>query len=1257
MLVSLLPVTTVGTFASPSEQENGGADDLFTISNQKELYEFAKRVNAGETGLNAALIADITVNRNVLKDDGTLSEGADKFLPWTPIGSNENRYVGFFDGQGHTISGLYFSDTDAAYAGLFGYIGENGRIENVGIIDSYFLGKSYVGGIVAFCMDGSIIDCRNAGTVSSKEATDPTKVGGICGILSGMKLKKAIISGCINTGSVYGGSSEEATTGGICGRNDDHGTVYKCCNAGNVSGSDLTGGIMGFNANETYGCFNTGSVSGAKRTGGIAGYAGGRSGLIAACYNTGTVTGNDEVGGIAGYAADDVIGTYNTGSVTGSSRVGGICGGYDPAYFHGNCSLTGSVTGSSDGENADIFTDGTVCETLNTAIETRTKIQIRFYRGPDKPELAFDPDTDSEGNYMIGNKSELYWFAIRVNAGETGINAVLTDDITVNENILKDNGTLSENTDKLFGWIPFGSDGSRYVGKFDGRGHTISGLYYSDETDNYVGFCRVLGGNGNITGLSIADSYFCGRTYVGGICGRNYGNITDCHTDVPINAAGFAGGICGGNNNNISNCSNTGTIVAKIPPDEDEDINTGGICGYSVRGRIIGCYNAGSISGVRQTGGVCGNNRAGKVTACYNTGSVNGTNRVGGICGTEYLDLDSISAAVYPSISGCYNIGSISGDSNVGSICGSIGSGNIYDCRFNSETSDLKATASAEGRCEISNTDGDTSAHFADGTVRDLLNNAIKDKTDVRFYQNADDSYPKLCTNHRYNDDCVCTVCGYKTTGPAITRIANGETYCMSATFMAKNCTVVKDGSTVMTPDGSGVYTLLPGTHTLTAMKDENTFVTVTVTVSRTHSADADDHDCTTPVVCKYCGTVIVQASGGHVFGNELYYDESGHWYGCRNDGCDYAEAKIAHSGTDDGDCTTPVVCVCGYVITPAKSEHSLGGEWHHDENGHWHECTNGNCDFAGTKTAHSGTDDGDCTTPVVCVCGYVITPAKQEHSLGEEWHHDENGHWRECTNEGCDFVSPKTAHGGIDDGDCTTPVICECGYVITPAKQEHTLGEEWHYDKDGHWHECTNGNCDFATSKTAHDGIDDGDCTTPVICECGYVITPAKHEHTPGDWVSDGNGNHTLGCAVEGCNVSIRAESCADGDHDHKCDLCKAKLTDHVGGIADCKNKAVCEICGERYGEINPDRHSDLAHVSAKPATDDTDGNTEYWHCEDCDRYYSDSDGENRISKADTVIPVVPKTGAEGIIILFFVLLTVAMICMTATVKRRKRS
>ena len=85
MLVSLLPVTTVGTFASPSEQENSGTDDLFTISNQKELYEFAKRVNAGETGLNAALIADITVNRNVLKDDGTLSEGADKFLPWTPV--------------------------------------------------------------------------------------------------------------------------------------------------------------------------------------------------------------------------------------------------------------------------------------------------------------------------------------------------------------------------------------------------------------------------------------------------------------------------------------------------------------------------------------------------------------------------------------------------------------------------------------------------------------------------------------------------------------------------------------------------------------------------------------------------------------------------------------------------------------------------------------------------------------------------------------------------------------------------------------------------------------------------------------------------------------------------------------------------------------------------------------------------------------------------------------------------------------------
>ena len=95
---------------------------------------------------NAILTKNITVNEGVLDavNKGKVSES--NFIEWEPIGKHDNYddvYTGTFDGQGYTISGLYFNDTKASYVGLFGYIGDEyyghkGKISNVGVSDSYF---------------------------------------------------------------------------------------------------------------------------------------------------------------------------------------------------------------------------------------------------------------------------------------------------------------------------------------------------------------------------------------------------------------------------------------------------------------------------------------------------------------------------------------------------------------------------------------------------------------------------------------------------------------------------------------------------------------------------------------------------------------------------------------------------------------------------------------------------------------------------------------------------------------------------------------------------------------------------------------------------------------------------------------------------------------------------------------------------------------------------------------------------------------
>ena len=86
-----------------------------------------------------------------------------------------------------------------------------------------------------------------------------------------------------------------------------------------------------------------------------------------------------------------------------------------------------------------------------------------------------------------------------------------------------------------------------------------------------------------------------------------------------------------------------------------------------------------------------------------------------------------------------------------------------------------------------------------------------------------------------------------------------------------------------------------------------------------------------------------------------------------------------------------------------------------------------------------------------------------------------------------------------------------------------------------------------------------------------------------------------------------------------------------HTGGTATCTEKAVCEVCGKAYGEPDPKNHTDRKHIPAKAATEDAEGNIEYWYCEGCNKYYSDKDGTKEITKADTVTAKLPKTPPTG--------------------------
>ena len=351
-------------------------DAVYEISNAGQLYWFAGLVNgtlsgvAQNTSANAVLTKDIVVNKNVLKSDGTLNDGT--FKEWTPIATSASPYTGIFEGQNHTISGLYFNQEDSYDVGLFGR--NNGKIANAGILDSYFYGTSKVGGVCGNNYTGTITNCYNTGSVSGL---------GTLGGVSGYNYTGRITN-CYNTGNVSGSSG---FVGGVSGDNSK-GTIINSYNAGSVSGLEYVGGVSGDNdTGSITDCYNIGSVSGSEgNVGGVNGYNNG--GTITNSYNAGSVSGIERyVGGVNGWNNGTITNCYNIGSVSGSGYVGGVNGWNNGTIT--NCYYDSTIyTGAAIGKNSS----GTVTKVEGKTIDEFKTGEIAYLlsQGCTIDEVTYD---------------------------------------------------------------------------------------------------------------------------------------------------------------------------------------------------------------------------------------------------------------------------------------------------------------------------------------------------------------------------------------------------------------------------------------------------------------------------------------------------------------------------------------------------------------------------------------------------------------------------------------------------------------------------------------------------------------------------------------------------------------------------------------------------------------------------------------------------------------------------------------------------
>ena len=246
----------------------------------------------------------------------------------------------------------------------------------------------------------------------------------------------------------------------------------------------------------------------------------------------------------------------------------------------------------------------------------------------------------AENPYQIGNAAELYWFAGLVNGTLEGVkkdasaDAILTTDITVNKGVLDANKNLVSESD-FIEWTPVGNNIYAYTGTFDGKGYTVSGLYFNNPNSSFVGLFGFIGAKGKISNVGVLDSYFQFGEYGAGVCGINNGELQNCSNSSTVigNMEQGIGGVCGKNayDGIIENCFNEGTVRATTEEGTFVFGGVGGVCGINEMSTIKSCYNTASVSGKYAVGGVCGISSRGTTTNCYYLSNT----AIGGIGGQD----------------------------------------------------------------------------------------------------------------------------------------------------------------------------------------------------------------------------------------------------------------------------------------------------------------------------------------------------------------------------------------------------------------------------------------------------------------------------------------------------------------------------------------------------------------------------------------------------------------------------------------------
>ena len=659
--------------------------DKFLLTTAEQLYglaELSQRYNF--EGQEIKLGADIALNYVGEDTVAAWKNGEVAIKTWTPIGTTGTAvpFKGTFDGQGHTISGLYMN-TSTRYNGMFARV-NGATIQNFKLVDSYMRTTSREFGLVGYVENNLTLQNVYSDAVLVVSGTGTKTTGKLVGYIAGNGT--TTVEGCWSDGEIIidGGGNY---VGGIIGYFDmgagGNFTLQNCLNSADIvsttGDSDYLGGFIGSTGNAAVtitmtDCLDVGSIRkvGSKIT---------QVGSFMGFNNESSATWNGVVAGdkdadIRVYTIGNAY--YNNDVLVEKTIANPGKTNYTTTQF---LTFRSDLLATTEEELEALFGEGQTAWVCDTAIDGEkrgTPILATFAdwwieRAPEvvegyiAPDISWYEEAEANGTYEIETAGEMYGFALLSKTYDfDDIEITLGNDIELN---IVEDGTVAaweKGTQAVNNWTPIGSS-KTFKGTFDGKGNTISGLYANSDIGP-MGLFSVTAVGSEVKNFRIVDSYLkstnTAELPAGSAVGRLGGDMSNVYSNAVI----------------YRDYSRTGGLVGEVLcRDSSAPIGDGSLpilienCWFD--GKIVG----GATDTARRVGGIVGKLHYGKLTMnnVLFTGTIDSDVTharayIGGLVGVTQETFNGLELHINSAISAGKITGEFKNSEYVGSIVGSL---------------------------------------------------------------------------------------------------------------------------------------------------------------------------------------------------------------------------------------------------------------------------------------------------------------------------------------------------------------------------------------------------------------------------------------------------------------------------------------------------------------------------------------------------------------------------------------------------------